>query len=266
MLTLNKTSTLILLLASVLASKTHANPLKKLCRYTLLSKSEVPVLSESCPLGQGLWQNSSPKNSKSYFWIQCGVYQTPVTVRHTSTLLQKLNKAVWSKKSPFGYHCLLGPYTDYLSALKGQQQARKFEAFRDSTLREVDLSNIDFPNSTPTHDWRQFKMPGYRVMVPFSSFQIEGQYKENGKQWNRMNYAEALRTCMDQDLSLPDTSFWQEAESIDLFNIHKLPTSVPYWGKNKQAYLSSGRETSSTERSLLNALCVSPLQNHEGKK
>lgn len=265
MFTIKLAPTFVILLSSFTAPTTHASPLKDLCRYTPMLESGVPLLSTSCPLGKGLWGEIHPIKTESYFWIQCGVYQTPVKVPHVSPLLEKLNKPVWNKTSPSGYHCLIGPYTDYLSALKGQQQVRKIKAFKNSTLREIDLSALNLPESPSVYIQRQFNTQNYSVMLPFVAHYIEGPYREKGELWGRMTYQNAIHTCQEQNLSLPDERFWQDANSSDVFNTQNLPSSVPYWGESKQAYFSSGKKHPATEQSLLNVICVSPSPNNDEK-
>ena len=266
MFSFKKTSALIILLGCTSAIEAHAHPLKEVCRYTPLPNSEAPLLSASCPLGQGLWGEASPKHSDSYFWIQCGVYPSPVKTEHVVPLLKELNQPVGNKKSPSGYHCLIGPYRDYLYALKGLQQAKKVKHFKNSALREIDLSTLNMLESTAVHIQRQFKTPSYRVFVPFIMSHSEGQYREKNEQWSRMTYQDAHRLCQEKKLSLPNESFWKEANSSDVFNVYGLPSSVPYWGDNKQAFFASGSKVASTEQSLLNVLCVSYIAQNEVEK
>lgn len=247
-------------------AKAQAHPFKKICRYTPLANSGAPLLSYSCPLGQGLWGESGPQNSSSYFWIQCGVYSSPIKFQHVAPLLHKLNQPVWNKKSPSGYHCLIGPYSDYLSALKAQQQARKVKDFKDSALREIDLSTLNTLESTSVYIQRQFRTQSYSVIAPFVISGSGSQYRENDEQWSRMTYQDAHHLCQEKKLSLPNESFWKEANSSDVFNVYGLPSSVPYWGDSKQAFFSSGRKTVSTEQSLLNVLCVRHIEQKKVEK
>lgn len=259
MLTLNKISITVILLVGTPVLGVHAHPLKAYCRYTPLSTSEVPLLSTSCPLGRGVWGDNHPKNSQSNFWVQCGVYPSPVKIQHIALLLQELKQPIWNKKSQSGYHCLIGPYNDYLSALKGQRQARKVRGFKDSALRELDLSTLKLPESSSVHIQRRFETPSYHVIVPLIMSNAEGQYREKGEQWGRMTFKEANRICQMKKLSLPNELFWQEASSSDVFRNYGLPHSVPYWGDNKLAFSSSGQKVTATEHSLLNVLCVGDL-------
>lgn len=147
----------LLLLFCTLAIETQAAPLKKMCHYSQLPNQEVSLLSISCPLGEGLWGKATPKKSNSYFWIQCGVYPSPVKTQHIAALQQKLKQSIWNKESSSGYHCLIGPYSDYLSALKAQQQARKLKEFKGCELREIDLSTLNILERALAHSHRQFK-------------------------------------------------------------------------------------------------------------
>lgn len=220
---------------------------------------KCPFCRRRALLGDGLWGNRQPKHHDSLFWVQCSVTYTPATLQSVMPLLQVLKKPIWNKKSASGYHCLIGPYSNYHSAAKALKQARSVHHFERSALREVDSATLLLKQRTqpPLNRLiRQFSTSSYQVVVPFSARVPESLYQEKGEVWSRMSYQDALEACREQNLTLPDDLFWQEVNVNEIMNTHSLPSAVPYWGKEKQAYFSSGAKASSTEASLLNVICV----------
>lgn len=250
---LNKTVKTQLVLAGIFSFSVYASNLEELCRYTPLPDSAAPLLSESCPLGHGLWGDLQPKSTDSAFWVQCGVTRNPIKFKNVLPALKKIDKVVWNKKSPSGFHCLIGPYKNYGQALEGQQQIKNVQGFKDSTLREVVLSELN-PQHAKIHIQRQFSTPHYKVMVPIFN---DANYREKGDVWSRMTYQEADQTCHQNKMSLPDERFWKEASSVEMFESHELPIVVPYWSQNKQSHSALGENASWPEKSLFNVLCIS---------
>ncbi|HHC7130284.1 TPA: SPOR domain-containing protein [Vibrio parahaemolyticus] len=252
---LNKTAKTLLVSAGVFSFTVYASNLEELCRYTPLPDSAAPLLSEFCPLGHGLWGALKPKSTDSAFWIQCGVTRNPIKYRSVLPALRKLDKVVWNRKSPSGFHCLIGPYKNYGQALEELQQIKTVQGFKESALREIVLSELN-PQHAPIHIQRQFRTPNYKIIVPISN---NANYREKGEVWSRMTYQEADQVCHQNKMSLPDERFWKEASSssIEMFESHALPVVVPYWSQNKQAYSVLGENASWSEKSLFNVLCIS---------
>ncbi len=255
MLFLNKTSKALFVLTSIFSFPLYAANLEELCKYEPLPGAMAPLLSESCPLGHGLWGGIQPQNMGSVFWIQCGVSRNPIKFKNVLPALKLLDKDVWNKKSSSGFHCLIGPYQSYSQAIEEQRKIKEVQGFNDSTLREIVLSELNSQHAS-IQIQRQFRTPHYKVIVPVSS---DANYREKGDVWSRMTYQEADQTCHQNKMSLPDERFWEEASSlsVDMFESHALPIVVPYWSQNKQAYSTLGENASWPEKSLFSVLCIS---------
>lgn len=68
-----------------------------LCDATQASAQELPLLSATCPIGQGLWGKQQPKGDESTFWIQCGVLSKPLSVKEAKLIYPHISTDVWAK-------------------------------------------------------------------------------------------------------------------------------------------------------------------------
>lgn len=108
-----------------------------LCDATQASTNELPILKAECPIGEGLWGKRGPSRSAELFWIQCGILDKPLPLRHAKKLYQSISTDVWMMRYGKEYRCLIGPYDDYAMALKEWRQVRKIPKYSDAFIREI---------------------------------------------------------------------------------------------------------------------------------
>ncbi|WP_157935161.1 SPOR domain-containing protein [Vibrio sp. 10N.286.49.B3] len=121
-----------------------------LCDAVLSDDSQLPVLAETCPIGDGVWgKNPRATEPPSLFWIQCGLLKQPLSKAKAQPLRQAISTNVWLKSDPLGYRCLIGPYDDFAQAKQELQQVKKQRAYRESFLRQVQPSTPLTANANP---------------------------------------------------------------------------------------------------------------------
>lgn len=112
-----------------------------LCEATQASPQQLPQLDPSCPIGEGLWGRQKPKGQASQFWIQCGIYPEPLSLKRAKRLYQRISTDVWMKPEQKEYRCLIGPYTQFSQAQRELAQVRKERGYQDAFIREIKKSS-----------------------------------------------------------------------------------------------------------------------------
>ncbi|MDC0612152.1 SPOR domain-containing protein [Vibrio sp.] len=116
-----------------------------ICDATQASTSSLPELAEACPIGQGLWGKQLPTSNNSSFWIQCGVFNKPMTLAQAKNLYGAISTDVWMKPEKSSFRCLIGPYDDYMAAKRDLEHVQELPKYRKAFLRaftsESDLSS-----------------------------------------------------------------------------------------------------------------------------
>ncbi|WP_114767738.1 SPOR domain-containing protein [Vibrio rhodolitus] len=108
-----------------------------LCDATQASAQELPLLSASCPIGQGLWGKQQPKGDESTFWIQCGVLSKPLSVKEAKLIYPHISTDVWAKIEGKNARCLIGPYQNFSEASKDLLAVKKLKPYQQAFIREV---------------------------------------------------------------------------------------------------------------------------------
>ena len=108
-----------------------------LCDATQASEQELPLLAQSCPIGEGLWGKQQPKGSESMFWIQCGVLSKPLSVDEAKVIYQKISTDVWGKIEGNNARCLIGPYRNFAQATQELQAVKTLKPYKQAFIREV---------------------------------------------------------------------------------------------------------------------------------
>ena len=111
------------------------------CDATQASEQQLPLLAQSCPIGEGLWGKQQPKGSESMFWIQCGVLAKPLSIDEAKVIYQKISTDVWGKIEGKNVRCLIGPYQDFAQATKEQQAVKTLKQYKQAFIREVVKEN-----------------------------------------------------------------------------------------------------------------------------
>lgn len=128
-----------------------------LCEATQASSNELPVLAQSCPIGDGLWGKKAAKSGEGdYFWIQCGILNQPMPLAKAKPLYKQITTDVWMKPENKGFRCLIGPYSDFAQANNDLRQVKQLADYRDAFIRMVK------PNATST----PVAMPKPQASVP----------------------------------------------------------------------------------------------------
>ncbi|MFM2588361.1 SPOR domain-containing protein [Vibrio sp. TBV020] len=108
-----------------------------LCDATQASSNELPLLDKACPIGKGLWGNSKPRGTESTFWIQCGVFNKPLSLEKAKQLYKHIGTDVWAKPEAKGTRCLIGPYTDFSEAKQDLAKVKTEKGYKEAFIREV---------------------------------------------------------------------------------------------------------------------------------
>ncbi len=108
-----------------------------LCDAKQASSQQLPVLDESCPIGQGLWGKQQPKNNASLFWIQCGLLNQPLSLTQAKRLYKHISTDVWMKPEGKDFRCLVGPYKDFQEAQRDLNALRGERGYKEAFIREV---------------------------------------------------------------------------------------------------------------------------------
>ncbi|QIA64574.1 SPOR domain-containing protein [Vibrio astriarenae] len=108
-----------------------------LCDATQASNTELAVLNASCPVGDGLWGKQQPKKSVSIFWIQCGIFPKPLTLKEAKPLYDVIKTDVWAKPEKSGARCLIGPYKTLSDANADLRNVKKVNGYKEAFVRAV---------------------------------------------------------------------------------------------------------------------------------
>ncbi|MDB1122542.1 SPOR domain-containing protein [Vibrio algarum] len=117
-----------------------------ICEAKQNSKNELPVLSQDCPVGSGVW-GVAPAIDDGLFWIQCGLFNEPHTVKQAQVIYNAVTTDVWVKPEKKGYRCLVGPYEKYSVAQKDLVNLKKVSAYKESFIRNASAP-IKSPSNT----------------------------------------------------------------------------------------------------------------------
>lgn len=127
---------LVLLFAGTcLASAAYAAE-DYICEAKQNTDNELAVLTDSCPIGQGLW-GREPSQQSGFFWIQCGIFPQPLSVEQAKAIYQQITTNVWLKREGNAFRCLIGPYGLFEQASSELKQVRSLPAYSESFVRWV---------------------------------------------------------------------------------------------------------------------------------
>lgn len=115
------------------ASSVHAAPF--ICDATQASANSLPVLSENCPIGKGLWGKQLPPKNSNSFWIQCGVFRNPLSLGEAKVIYDVITTDVWMKPENNGYRCLIGPYEDFSLANTELNKIHSIVRYKQAFIR-----------------------------------------------------------------------------------------------------------------------------------
>lgn len=107
-----------------------------ICEAKQNSKSELPVLSQDCPVGNGIW-GSAPVVDDGLFWIQCGFFSEAQTINQAQPIYNVVSTDVWVKPEKKGYRCLVGPYEQYSVAQADLANIKKLNSYKESFIRNA---------------------------------------------------------------------------------------------------------------------------------
>lgn len=260
-----------------------------ICEATQSSEAALPVLSESCPIGKGIWGKSGVKE-KGLFWIQCGIFGKPMTIKGAQKIYQRVSTDVWMKDEKRGYRCLIGPYDAYSVAKKDLASLKRIPMYKEAFIRDTagktnKVASKSKPAKkieSPSKPVPAPKKPKKEVVIPEKTkkgsetvvarrdvkigdkyyaipFLMEGYdqfYMEYGIAWNRLNYDRAIEICKTQKMRLPTQEEWQLLIDSQVMSKKQWPLHLPYWGDGKHGLFTSGKVTQLTGTSLLNVVCV----------
>ncbi|MCE0493709.1 SPOR domain-containing protein [Vibrio salinus] len=268
----------------LMASSVNATPF--ICDATQSSSSSLPVLSENCPIGKGLWGKQLPPKGTSSFWIQCGVFKQPLSLMKAKAIYDVISTDVWMKPENNAYRCLVGPYDNYKQAQSELKRVQSVPSYKKSFIRafaqkvsQQPVSSVQKAKAVSPKLQKDVKKPsekaapiqtlknnmvirrkavldGIEFMIPFIDGESVQFYMEYDKPWNRMSFADATKTCASLNMKLATVPQWKKLLNAGLMKKEKWPMYLPYWGKQSTGLFTSGKTSQLKGTSLLNVLCV----------
>jgi hypothetical protein len=130
-------ASLALLFASVLFSASVQAEDEYVCEARQAASDQLPVLSEQCPIGRGLWGKSRPRKNEDLYWLQCGIFPEPLTLEEVKPIYERISVDVWLRPEGNAFRCLIGPYDDYSAARAEQDLIRRLEGYEEAFIRAV---------------------------------------------------------------------------------------------------------------------------------
>ncbi len=121
------------------ASSVNAAPF--ICDATQSSTNSLPVLSENCPIGKGLWGKQLPPKNSNSFWIQCGVLRNPLSLVKAKVIYNVITTDVWMKPENNVYRCLIGPYDNYMTVKSELKEVHKIPEYKQAFIRAFGHQN-----------------------------------------------------------------------------------------------------------------------------
>jgi hypothetical protein len=127
---------LVLLLAGTCLTSAAYAAEDYICEAKQSANNELAVLTDSCPIGQGLW-GREPRQQSGFFWIQCGIFPQPLSPDKAKAIYKHITTNVWLKHEGKGFRCLIGPYGRFEQASSELKQVRSLPAYSESFVRWV---------------------------------------------------------------------------------------------------------------------------------
>jgi len=136
MISARKLVVMVFCLSLAIPSLVSAADDEYICEAKQNSKSELPVLSQDCPVGNGVW-GSAPVVDDGLFWIQCGFFSEAQTINQAQPIYKVVSTDVWVKPEKKGYRCLVGPYEQYSVAQADLVNLKKLNSYKESFIRNA---------------------------------------------------------------------------------------------------------------------------------
>jgi hypothetical protein len=112
-----------------------------ICEAKQNSKDELPVLSQDCPVGSGIW-GEEPADDDGLFWIQCGLFSEAHTMKRAQPIYNVISTDVWVKPEKKGYRCLVGPYEKYSAAKADLENIQTLSSYKKSFIRNASSPSV----------------------------------------------------------------------------------------------------------------------------
>ncbi|GLR76494.1 SPOR domain-containing protein [Aliivibrio sifiae] len=237
------------------------------------TKSANNELLDSCPIGEGLWGNQPAKYDEgdSEFWIQCGLFRKALSDNIVSQISSAVNVPINMKKEEKLNRCLIGPYSDFLTAKKALKTLQKERLFSKSALREVDISSmpkaeitsetIAEPELNPVTIRKGVSINQINFAVPFIDNGSEGFYMENKIPWLRATSQYAQEVCQKIEMDLVTKEQWQILIDSTIMIKDKWPMQLPYWGADDLGLFKDGAVRKLKNTSMLNVVCTKKVED-----
>ena len=237
------------------------------------NRNEGYVLSESCPIGEGLWGRKPVKQQAggSEYWIQCGLFKKTLTKDAIEQIHRAVDAPINMKKEEGVNRCLIGPYLDYSIASKELKALQNQRLFKQSGLREVDLSTVVKsdavaeeaiePQPDPITIRKATIINQVHFAVPFIDNGNEGFYMENKIPWLRATAQNAQTVCQKIDMELLTKEQWKILIDSTIMTKDKWPMQLPYWGANTIGLFKDGAVRKLKNTSMLNVVCTKKTED-----
>ncbi|MCW8346580.1 SPOR domain-containing protein [Vibrio sp. ZSDZ65] len=140
-----------------------------LCDASQPSSTQLPILSQDCPIGKGIWSQTVPKTETAVYWIQCGILDEPMSLNAAKVLYAEISTDVWMKPEGEVQRCLIGPYYDVELLKKELSNIKSIKGYQDAFIRQVGPSKPQathaasepkkYPKSTPKPPMKAMAKP-----------------------------------------------------------------------------------------------------------
>lgn len=258
--------------------------LKAQCGVAKQSEA-LPLLSQSCPIGKGLYGGTNPTTQpNAYFWVQCGAASQPFKNTGQLTKINKItqNNVLQAYDGKI-YRCLVGPYRlhrdayqvmRYISTLTSEQGFVRQHILSLTTPPPelaAELSKPTLPQAEQTQPAKATiasegaidAVIEYRVsdnertfFIPVFHDERLAFHNESNKVWNRFNYKEATRKCRGLDADLISSE--EIDKLVSMVDQSTWPRALPYWLQSGQGRFLGGQAYNATENSQLYVMCSKP--------
>ena len=235
------------------------------------NKKEEHILSELCPIGEGLWGSlpAKEKVDNSEYWIQCGLFKKELTKDAIEQINRAVDMPINMKKEGELNRCLVGPYIDYFIANKELKALQNQRLFKHAGLREVDLSDVNkealMPEKViepdPITIRKEVIINQVHFAVPFIDNGNEGFYMENKMPWLRATAQNAHTVCQKIEMDLLTKEQWQILVDSTIMTKDKWPMQLPYWGADNIGLFKGGTARKLKNTSMLNVVCTKKVED-----
>lgn len=232
------------------------------------------VVSESCPIGDGLW-GRKPASQEGEFWVQCGLLNKWPQAWFAARLESGLPETTFVlREEGSQYRCLMGPFNSYGAAVAERDKLRKLPDMKSAFIRSVSAASVAMMPAKPSRVEKQKtsmkkapKQTSGQVIRTGRLYENvatlksplprvdETSYSSQGKIWWRASFKEASTTCQRDGMALASETTMKRIAATPTLT-EELPNRLPFWVAEQRGYdIAMGVSMPLSEESALLVLC-----------